>query len=83
MVYKRVEGIFLQPMFYSLAAQLNALVIFTAVLVGGLLLGIPGALLAIPVAEIVRIVVTELLAYRRMRQESSKPAGSSPSQPTP
>jgi predicted PurR-regulated permease PerM len=36
------------------------------VLVGGLLLGIPGALLAIPVAEIIRIVVTDLLAYRRV-----------------
>ena len=39
--------------------------IFIAVLVGGLLLGIPGALLAIPVVEIMRIVVTEVLAYRR------------------
>jgi predicted PurR-regulated permease PerM len=82
-VYQQVEGSILQPMVYSHAVQLNALVIFTAVLVGGLLLGIPGALLAIPVAEIVRIVVTELLTYRHMRQESSKPAGSSPSQPTP
>jgi predicted PurR-regulated permease PerM len=82
-VYQQVEGSILQPMVYSHAVQLNGLVIFIAVLVGGLLLGIPGALLAIPVVEIIRIVVTELLAYRRMRQESSKPAGSSPSQPTP
>jgi predicted PurR-regulated permease PerM len=52
-------------------------VIFLAVLVGGLLLSIPGALLAIPVAEIIRIVVAELLAYRRTRQEANKPAGSS------
>jgi predicted PurR-regulated permease PerM len=56
-------------------------VIFIAVLVGGLLLGIPGALLAIPVTEIIRIVVTELLAYRRTRQEAHKPAVSSLSQP--
>jgi predicted PurR-regulated permease PerM len=53
-------------------------VIFLAVLVGGLLLDIPGALLAIPVAEIIRIVFTELLAYRRTRQEANKPAVSSP-----
>jgi predicted PurR-regulated permease PerM len=43
-------------------------------LVGGQLLGIPGALLAIPVAEIIRIVVTELLAYRRTRQDAKEPA---------
>src|SRR5215207_9860941 len=36
----------------------------------GQLLGIPGALLAIPVAEIIRIVATDVLAYRRERQTS-------------
>jgi predicted PurR-regulated permease PerM len=51
-------------------------VIFIAVLVGGLLAGIPGALLAIPVAEIIRIVVSELIAYRRSSQEAKKPAAS-------
>jgi predicted PurR-regulated permease PerM len=56
-------------------------VILIALLVGGQLLGIPGALLAIPVAEIIRIVVTELLAYRRTRREAKKPAVPPP-QPT-
>jgi predicted PurR-regulated permease PerM len=51
-------------------------------LVGGQLLGIPGALLAIPVAEIIRIVVTELLAYRRTTQEAKEPAVASSSPPT-
>jgi predicted PurR-regulated permease PerM len=35
--------------------------------------------LAIPVAEIIRIVVTELLAYRRMAPEANEPAVASPS----
>jgi hypothetical protein len=70
-VYQQVEGSILQPMVYSHAVQLNALVIFIAVLVGGLLLGIPGALLAIPVVEIIQIVVTEIPAYRRKRQEAN------------
>src|ERR671911_108241 len=74
LVYQQVESNFLQPMVYSKAVQLNGLVILIALLVGGQLLGIPGALLAIPVAEIIRIVVTELLAYRRTRQEANKPA---------
>ena len=53
-----------------------------ALLVGGQLLGIPGALLAIPVAEIIRIVVSEILAYRRRRQEASGPAVVSSPPPT-
>ncbi|HKH36593.1 MAG TPA: AI-2E family transporter [Rubrobacter sp.] len=41
-----------------------------------------GALLAIPVAEIIRILVTEILAYRRSRQEGSGPAAQSSAPPT-
>src|ERR687892_1702942 len=85
LVYQQVESNFLQPLVYSKAVQLNGLVILIALLVGGQLLGIPGALLAIPVAEIIRIVVTELLAYRRTKQEAneaSEPAVASSSPPT-
>jgi predicted PurR-regulated permease PerM len=82
LVYQQVESNFLQPIVYSKAVQLNGLVILIALLVGGQLLGIPGALLAIPVAEIIRIVVTELLAYRRTRQVANEPAVASSSPPT-
>jgi predicted PurR-regulated permease PerM len=81
LVYQQVESNFLQPIVYSKAVQLNGLVILIALLVGGQLLGIPGALLAIPVAEIIRIVVTEVLAYRRTRQEVNEPAAASSSPP--
>src|SRR5919199_1371297 len=82
LVYQQLEGSILQPMVYSRAVHLDGLTIFIAVLVGGLLLGIPGALLAIPVAEIIRIVVTELVEYRsRLALEEAEPAVSSPSQP--
>src|SRR5829696_362102 len=81
-VYQQVEGSVLQPLVYSKAVQLNGLVILIALLVGGQLLGIPGALLAIPVAEIIRIVVTELLAYRRTRQEAKEPAVATSLPPT-
>jgi predicted PurR-regulated permease PerM len=83
LVYQQVESNFLQPMVYSKAVQLNGLVILIALLVGGQLLGIPGALLAIPVAEIIRIVVTELLAYRRAAREAKEPAVASTSPPAP
>ena len=82
LVYQQVESNLLQPIVYSKAVQLNGLVILIALLVGGQLLGIPGALLAIPVAEIIRIVITELLAYRRATQQENEPAVTSSSPPS-
>jgi predicted PurR-regulated permease PerM len=82
LVYQQVESNFLQPIVYSKAVQLNELVILIALLVGAQLLGIPGALLAIPVAEIIRIVVSELLAYRRTTKAANEPAIASSSPPT-
>src|SRR5215204_1568945 len=81
-VYQQAEGSLLQPIVYSKAVQLNGLVILIALLVGGQLLGIPGALLAIPVAEIIRIVITELLAYRRTPREAREPAVATSAPPT-
>src|SRR5215203_2151919 len=81
-VYQQVEGSVLQPLVYSKAVQLNGLVILIALLVGGQLLGIPGALLAIPVAEIIRIVITELIAYRRTAREAREPAVATSAPPT-
>src|SRR5215208_1926086 len=74
LVYQQVESNFLQPLVYSQAVQLNGLVILIALLVGGQLLGIPGALLAIPVAEIIRILITELRDYRRAEQGATETA---------
>lgn len=82
LVYQQVESNVLQPIVYSKAVQLNGLAILIALLVGGQLLGIVGALLAIPVAEIIRIVVTELLAYRHTTREANEPAVASSSPPT-
>src|ERR671920_198568 len=81
LVYQQVESNLLQPLVYSQAVQLGGLVILIALLVGGQLLGIPGALLAIPVAEIIRILITELLAYRRSRQEDDEPTIAASSSP--
>lgn len=83
LVYQQVEGSVLQPMVYSRAVQLDPLLIFIAVLVGGLLLGIPGALLAIPVAEIIRIVITDLVAHRSLyaQEEAASSAGQGEEEP--
>lgn len=59
LVYQQVENNVLQPLVYGRSVRLHPIVVFLAVLAGGELLGILGALLAIPVAEIARILLTD------------------------
>ncbi len=72
MVYKLVEDYILTPVIYSRSVQLHPLAIFIAILAGGVLYGVLGALLAIPIAEIIRILGAEWLAARA--QQSSEPS---------
>ena len=66
LIYQQVENNLLQPMVYGRSVSLHPLAIFLAVLAGGQLLGILGALLAIPIAEIIRILGADWLAGRAM-----------------
>jgi predicted PurR-regulated permease PerM len=66
-IYQLVENNILTPMVYSQTIKLHPLVIFVAVLMGGLLYGIVGTLLAMPVAEVIRILGAEWLAAREHR----------------
>jgi predicted PurR-regulated permease PerM len=63
-VYSQIESNVLNPLIYGRSDQLPALTVFLAFLVGSLLWGILGALIAIPAASIIRIVVREWLATR-------------------
>jgi predicted PurR-regulated permease PerM len=74
LIYQQVENNVLQPMVYGRSVSLHPLVIFVAVLAGGQLLGILGALLAIPIAEILRILAAEWLAGRA-RETGGVPHG--------
>jgi predicted PurR-regulated permease PerM len=63
-VYQQIESNVLNPLIYGRSDQLPALTVFLAFLAGSLLWGILGALIAIPVANIIRIVIREWLASR-------------------
>ena len=67
MVYQQIENHILQPMIYGRTVQLPSLTILVAVLCGGALLGLVGALLAIPIAATIQAVVGELLEERADR----------------
>jgi predicted PurR-regulated permease PerM len=65
LVYQQLENHILQPVIYGRTVQLSPLVVLVAVLVGAELVGILGALAAIPVAGIVQAIARELLRFRR------------------
>jgi predicted PurR-regulated permease PerM len=75
LIYQQVENNLLQPFIFGRNVKLHPLAIFLAVLAGAQLAGILGALLAIPVAEIIRIIGVEWLATRaRQTGGESHPA---------
>jgi predicted PurR-regulated permease PerM len=78
-VYQQIESNLLNPLIYGRSDQLPALTVFLAFLAGSLLWGILGALIAIPAANIIRIVVREWLASRAVR--TVVPAGAAPADP--
>lgn len=64
LIYQQVENNVIQPLVYGRSVHLHPLAVFLAVLAGGTLLGILGALLAIPIAEIIRLLGAEWFASR-------------------
>jgi predicted PurR-regulated permease PerM len=64
LVYQQVENNFVQPVVMRRMTRLNPLIVLVAVLVGAELLGILGALLAIPVAAMVKILAQDLWEHR-------------------
>jgi predicted PurR-regulated permease PerM len=70
-VYQRFENYLIQPLVYGRALNVNPLVTIVGVLAGASLLGILGALLAIPIAAAVQIILRDWWANRT----ASVPAG--------
>jgi predicted PurR-regulated permease PerM len=69
-VYQQVESNVIFPVVYRHTVKVNGLVTIIAVLIGATLLGILGALIAIPIAGAAQIIIQELWAARRRRVES-------------
>jgi len=67
LIYQQVENNFVQPIVMRKTTRLNPLAVLVAVLVGAELLGILGALLAIPAAAMIKLLAADLLEHRRRR----------------
>ena len=73
-VYQQFENYVVQPRIQSKAVALDPFIVVIAALVGGTLLGVLGALLAIPAAATIQISVREYLAFRREQATASAAA---------
>lgn len=60
LIYQQIEGHILIPRIYGQTLRLSPLAVLVALLVGGQLLGIVGALLALPLAAGLRVLVEQL-----------------------
>ncbi len=65
LVYQQVENYVLQPTILGKAADVSGFLVIASVLVFGTLLGVVGAIIAVPIVASIQIVVRELTAKRR------------------
>jgi len=66
-VYQQIENYILQPTIIGKAAQVSGFTVLVSVLAFGALVGLIGAIIAVPIAAGIQIVIEELTADRRVR----------------
>jgi predicted PurR-regulated permease PerM len=65
LVYQQIENYLLQPTILGKAADVSGFFVIASVMVFGALLGVVGAIIAVPIVASIQIVVIELTANRR------------------
>lgn len=82
-VYGQLEGQVLSPMVFRRTVHVNPLVVVLSVVFFGELAGLVGAVLAVPTAAALQIIVRELLRTRRERLHLAATALNSPEEALP
>lgn len=73
-IWQRVEDYMIQPLVYGRALHVNPIVTILAVLAGAALVGILGALIAIPAAAAIQIILSDWWSRRRGKQIAAQSA---------
>jgi predicted PurR-regulated permease PerM len=81
LIYQQIQDRVVQPLLYGRVVQVNPLVAILALLAGAQILGILGALLAIPVAASIGVVLSILRG--ESKEESEAGVGVAAPQPSP
>jgi len=71
-VYQQLENNLIQPQIQRRAVQVHPFVVLVSVLFGSTLFGVAGALMAIPVAASIQILIRELWQWRRDQRELAR-----------
>ena len=69
LIYQQLENYVVYPIVYKKAVELSGFTTIVAVLIAGALLGVVGAILAVPFAAVIKTVLREAGAPRRARME--------------
>jgi predicted PurR-regulated permease PerM len=72
-IYQQIENNLIQPRIQQRAVNVHPLVVLISVLFGSALIGVLGALVAIPVAATVQIVIREWWSWRADQQLQAQP----------
>jgi predicted PurR-regulated permease PerM len=75
LIYQQLENYVIYPIVYRRAVELSPLTTIAAVLIASSLLGVVGAILAVPFAAVVKVVLREASGPRRARMEALRRAG--------
>jgi predicted PurR-regulated permease PerM len=71
LAYHAIEGHTLRPILYGRAVKLSPLAVLVAILLGTEIAGILGALIAIPVAGSIQVILQEFLRHREERRHAA------------
>lgn len=74
-VFQKIENFVVAPRVMSRKVSISPLAAFIAFMVGGAILGIAGAIMAIPIAAIVQVAFEEIFVERRERRYDSVRSG--------
>ena len=83
LVYQQVENYVIQPVVYRQAIELSGFATIAVVMVGGALMGVIGAILAVPVAGSLKVIFREITAAHRERMERLRASQVSPEASAP
>jgi predicted PurR-regulated permease PerM len=74
LIYQQVENYIVYPIVYRKAVELSGFTTIVAVLIAGALLGVVGAILAVPFAAVIKVVLREAGRPRRARMAALREA---------
>jgi len=83
LIYQQLQDRVIQPLMYKNAVKVHPVIAIVAILVGAELLGILGALLAIPIAASIGVLLKEAVDYQREYADTADAKPTPPAQPEP